>query len=55
MLAVHAGKPEKTEKYDAYEADGITVYVAKADEIKGVLNIEIGGFGPFKHFVVKNY
>ena len=52
---MHADKPESLEGYNIFEVDGITVYIAKEDEIKGVLNIGIGGFGPYKHFVVKNY
>ena len=52
---MHADKPKNLEEYNAFEVDGITVYVAKEDGTEGVLNIEIGGFGPYKRFVVKNY
>lgn len=52
---MYADKPENIDEYSAFEVDGITVYIAKEDVTEGVINLSVAGFGPIKHFVVKNY
>ena len=52
---MHASKPKDLEEYNAFEVEGITVYVDKNDGTKGELNIDIGGLGPFKHLVAQPY